>query len=93
MTNWYMSSECVRVFCDEKKKEVAILHTHECIHGNYCPDFPPEAAPLRGEIGKDENDIVHLNVYPSLNIDEVDWDILNTFIYYSDHIKVKTAGR
>ena len=48
---------------------------------------------LRGEIGKDENDIVHLDVYPSLNIDKVDWDILKTFIYYSDHIKVKTVER
>ena len=30
MKNWYVSSECIRVFCDEKKKEVAILHAHGC---------------------------------------------------------------
>ena len=93
MKNWYISTECILVFCDDKKKEVAILHTHVCIHGKYCPDFPPESAALRGEIGKDENEIVHLDAYPSLNIDKVDWDILKTFIYYSGHNKVKTAGR
>ena len=90
MKDWYVYTECIRVFCGEKKKEVAILHSHKCTHEKYCPDFPPESAPLRGEISIDEDEIVHIDAFPSLN---VDWNILNSQIYSTDHIKVKSAGR
>ena len=92
MKNWYVYTECT-VYCGEKKKEVAILHSHECTHGKYCPDFPPESSAFCGELCIDEEDIAHINAYPSLHIDKVDWNILNSLIYATDHIKVKSAGR
>ena len=75
----------LNAFCGEKNKEFT--------HDKYCPDFPPESAPLRGEISIDEDEIVHIDAFPSLNVDKVDWNILNSQIYSTDHIKVKSAGR
>ena len=30
MKNWYLPNECIRVFCNEQKKQLAILHSKKC---------------------------------------------------------------
>ena len=40
MKNWYLDTECIRIFCGEKKEKIARLHSHEYTHGNiYCIFF------------------------------------------------------
>ena len=73
------------------KKEIAILHSNECRKVKSCPDLPEASKTLFGETAKDENDVVHLEYNPILNINEVDWNIMDTFIYATDHMLVKKS--
>ena len=91
MKNWYIVNECIRVFCDKNMEQVAILHSRKCKKETPCPDFPPEASALYGEIAIDENNIIHLDTGSTIEHKEVEWDIMHTLIYATDHITVKSA--
>ena len=91
MKNWYIQNECIQLFCNEDKKQIAILHSKECVNLKPCPDLPKKI--ISGEIIKDLNDILHILGYPLTNIDTIDWDILNTFIYATDHQTEETFNK
>ena len=42
MNNWYLKDECIRLFCNHEKKQVAILHIQVCEQKKPCPDAPPK---------------------------------------------------
>ena len=42
MKNWYTNKACIRLFCENEQKQLAILHSEECERGNPCHDSPPD---------------------------------------------------
>ena len=91
MKNWYSPNECIRVFCESRKKEIAILHSKECRKVKSCPELPEASKKLFGETAKDEKGVIHLEYNPIMTTNEVDWAIMDIFIYYTDHITVKNS--
>ena len=52
-------NKCIRVFCNEQKKQLAILHSKKCEEENPCPDVPPN---FINEVAvKDTSDMIHLH--------------------------------
>ena len=43
MKNWYINNECFQVFCNQQKKQLAILHSRECEDIKPCPEALPNA--------------------------------------------------
>ena len=84
MKNWYVKNECIRVFCNLKKVQLAILHSDECEEKTPCPDSPPD---FKNEVTlKDKNEMIHLHAWPNISEQTVDWDILHMNIFNNDHI-------
>ena len=74
MKDWFIKDKCIRVFDDESKKEVLLLHSEDCIANNACTELPEN---FQKEISfKDTHGIYHLHssTYMSLNI--VNWEAL-----------------
>ena len=84
MKNWFLPNECIRVFCNEQKEQLAILHSKQCEEENPCPDVPPN---LKNEVTvKDSKGMIHLHAWPNIENDTVEWNILRMNIYDNDHI-------
>ena len=62
MKDWFVKNDCVRIFSEQKQKEVAILHSELCVKKNSC-SLPSD---LRSQLSyKDEQDIQHLTASTS----------------------------
>ena len=85
---WYINHECIRVFCEKSKKHIAWLHSKQCLKIKPCPDRPKEILP--GEIAKDKTNILHIwgYTFEVSDIHTIDWQILNHYIYISDHVEI-----
>ena len=83
MKNWFIANECIRVFCNEKKKQVSILHSKQCDDDN-CPDVAPKFIKTKVSI-EDLDGIVHLHAKQFMNNNVVDWDMLFVSIFHNDH--------
>ena len=84
MKNWYIKNECIRLFCKEQNKHVAILHSKECIEENPCPDVPPK---FKYEVTvKDVEGMIHLHAAPYIDNKTVEWHFINTNIFHIDHV-------
>ena len=90
MKNWYVNNECIWLFCSDKKEQIATLHSDQCLKSNPCPDKPNIIA--NGEILKDKNDILHILGYVMKDNKTVDWEMMNNFIFVSDHQKFEEAA-
>ena len=42
MKDWFERDKCIQVFDDNTKKEVALLHTEDCVDKNICTNFPDD---------------------------------------------------
>ena len=40
--SWNSPNECIRVFCNEQKKQLAIIHSKDCDGESPCPDANPK---------------------------------------------------
>ena len=84
MNDWHIKNECIRVFCNSEKKQLAILHSCECEKVNPCLDAPPDF--INEVTIKVKNDMIHLHASPNIEENTVDWDILYMNIYANNHI-------
>ena len=81
---WYIKNECIRLFCNEQKKELAILHSKECEDENPCSDVPPN---FKNEVTvKDVNGMVHLHASPNIENNTVEWNFLKDLSNLSAHM-------
>ena len=78
MKNWFIKNSCISVFSDIEEKEVAVLHSSDCIHKNPCSVFPPSLTHSIRVV--DKNGLIHLNAFSFLKSGNVYWDMLETEI-------------
>ena len=73
MKDWYEKDKCIRVFDDESKQEIIILHSEDCIKNEVCTKLPPFFH--KEKCFKDTHDIIHLPVtsYMETNKQTVKW--------------------
>ena len=57
--NWVIKNECVRVFSEYLKKEIAIIHSEVCLEKNTCTYVLPEFIPQPKYI--DSSGLIHLH--------------------------------
>ena len=38
----YLKDSCISVFCEEQEKEVALLHSDNCVNDYPCEQYPPD---------------------------------------------------
>ena len=82
--DWYLRSECIRIFCNEEKKQLAILHSKDCEEENPCHESPEN---FKFEVTvKDKDGMIHLHASPNIDINTVDWGILHMNIFHNTHI-------
>ena len=81
---WYVKNECIRVFCNKKKKQVAILHSDYSEEFEECQEALPN---FKHEVTvKDKDGMIHLHAQPNIDKSIVDWDILQMNIFANDHV-------
>ena len=76
--DWFERDKCVRVFDDKTKKEVAILHSEDCIAKNECINFPDDFQKT-GSF-KDKEGITNLQATNYMTSTEVNWPSVNTIV-------------
>ena len=73
LKNWIVSKSCTTVFCKEQRKEVAILHSEECLDFvNCCQDLPEWYCKGDEPLG-DQHGIYHLRLSNCIRNGEVTW--------------------
>ena len=75
MKDWFVKNDCLRIFSEQKQKEVAILHSELCVKNNSC-SLPSD---FRSQLSfKDEQDIQHVPASMYFTDFEVKWEYLVT---------------
>jgi hypothetical protein len=75
MKNWFVKNECIRVFSEQKQKEISILHSELCIKNHPCSCLPSN---FRSKSSfTDENKLVHMPASLFILDSEVNWPDLS----------------
>ena len=74
MKDWFIKDKCIRVFDDESKKEVLLLHSEDCIANNACTELPENFQNLISF--KDTHGIYHLHSSSYMSSNSVNWEAL-----------------
>ena len=40
MKDWFVKNKCIRVFYNNAKEEVVVIHSEDCISNNACTELP-----------------------------------------------------
>ena len=85
MKEWYIKNSCIRVFSNELKKQVALLHSRNCGDNDHCSDYPTNMR-YRTRVD-DENGLIHLHgeTYFERKSGNVEWEFLNFHIFETGH--------
>ena len=74
MKNWFIKNECIRVFSEKRKKEIAIIHSDLCVKNYTCTYVLPTFISQLRYI--DNTDFIHLHASDFITDQEVQWEIL-----------------
>ena len=78
MKNWFVRNDCLRVFSENKSKEIAIIHSEVCVENHSCSwVLPPFISQLRYI---DNTDLIHLHASECLLDGNVQWAILTDLL-------------
>ena len=70
--NWFERGKCVRVFDNNAKEEVVIIHGEDCITNNACTLFPENFR--KAKFFKDTQNILHLTASHFMIQSRIKWD-------------------
>ena len=72
--DWFENGKCIRVFDNNAKEEVVIIHTEDCVEHNACIDFPDDF--VKESYFKDTHNILHLPASHYMISNKVKWEEL-----------------
>ena len=78
MKDWFERDKCIRVFDDNTKNEVALLHTEDCVANNYCTNIPDDFK--KSGSFKDTEGIVNLQASNYITSKTVNWMSISTIV-------------
>ena len=78
MKNWYVRNDCLRVFSENKSKEIAIIHSEVCVENHSCSWVLPTFISQLRYI--DNTDLIHLHASECLLDGNVQWAILTDLL-------------
>ena len=72
--DWFENGKCIRVFDNEVKAEVVVIHSDECIENKNCTEFPENFK--KEKHFKDTHDILHLPASNYMILNKIKWEEL-----------------
>ena len=78
MKNWFVRNDCLRVFSENKSKEIAIIHSEVCVENHSCSWVLPTFISQLRYI--DNTDLIHLHASECLLDGNVQWAILTDLL-------------
>ena len=86
MKDWYEKDKCIRIFDDESKQEVMLLHSEDCIADNNCTELPTNFKNSRSF--RDTHGILHLYTSSYMTSNTVNWVAVRTVKSMNDIISM-----
>ena len=74
MKNWFVKNECIRVFSEKRKKEIAIIHSDLCVQNHTCTYVLPTFISQLRYV--DNTDFIHLHASEFIICGVVQWEIM-----------------
>jgi hypothetical protein len=72
--DWFEKDKCIRVFDNNAKEEVVVIHSEDCITNNSCTEFPENFR--KEKYFKDTHSILHLPASFYMISNKVKWEEL-----------------
>ena len=78
MKDWFLKNDCIRIFCENEKCEVSILHSDLCIESKACNQLPNSFK--HPYTYNEEDKILHQPFSEVFSDGEVNWCIVSANI-------------